>query len=67
MVGLLQPTVEEGYQLLPRPLGAQCQGYRVQTVDGVESEQHVVVLELVDEDGNRVQLVILVGLHVARL
>ena len=28
-VGLLQPTVEEGYELVSRPLGAQCQSYRV--------------------------------------
>lgn len=29
----------------------------------IQAEQHVVVLELVNEDGDRVQLVILVRLH----
>lgn len=37
-------TIEEGYELLPCTLGAECEGDGRETVDGVETEQDIVVL-----------------------
>ena len=54
-----KPTVEEGYQLISCALSAQCKSYGVETVNCVQSQDHIVVLELVDEDGNWVELVVL--------
>lgn len=66
-MGAWQRTVQEWYQLVPRPLRAQGQSYCVQAVNSVQSQHHIVMLQLVDEDGNRVELVILICLHDARV
>jgi hypothetical protein len=52
-------TVEEGYQLISCPLSAQCKSYGVQAVNRVQSQNHVIVLELVNEDGDWVEFVVL--------
>lgn len=52
-------TVEEGYELVPCALRAQCESYGVETVDGIQSQDDIVVLQLVDEDSDWVELVVL--------
>jgi hypothetical protein len=59
MAGESKLTVEEGYQLIPCPLSAQCKSYRVEAMNRVQSQNHIIVLQLVDEDGDRVELVVL--------
>jgi hypothetical protein len=56
-------TVQERYKLLPRPFSAQREGYGVQALDRIQSQHNVIVLQLVDKDGDRVELVVLIRLH----
>jgi len=37
-------TVEKGDELFPGPLGAQSEGDRAETVNGVQAEKDIVVL-----------------------
>ena len=53
-------TVEERNQLIPSPFGAQGKGYGRQTMDCVQSQEHIVVFKLIDQDGDWVELVGLV-------
>ena len=39
-------TIQEGYELVPCPLGAECEGNGRQAADGIESEEDVVVLDV---------------------
>lgn len=43
--GKLGPTVKKGDELLSRALSAECKGNGRQPVDGVETEENVVVLQ----------------------
>ena len=47
--------MEEGYQLVAGPLDAERDGDRAQPSDRVEPQLDVLILELVDEDGDRVE------------
>lgn len=38
-------TVEEGYKLISGPLGSKSKGNRGKAMYGVQSEDHIVVLE----------------------
>lgn len=43
--GGISPTIEKGNQFLARALSAQGEGNRRQTVDSIETEQDIIVLE----------------------
>jgi hypothetical protein len=49
-------TVEEGNEFVAGALWSEGESDGVEALDGVEPEGDVVVTELVDEDGDRVEL-----------
>ncbi len=65
LVLVVEAVLQEGDELVARALRAQGQGDGGEAVDGVEAKVHIVRLELVDQDGDRVQL--LVGIHLGQM
>lgn len=63
LVLVVERLVEEGDQLVARALWAERERDRRDAVDRVQAQSHVIRLELVDEDRNRIQL--LVVFHLA--
>lgn len=50
---VLRRTIEEGYQLIPRPLSSKGQGNGRQAADRVQSQQDVIVLQIKHQPGER--------------
>jgi hypothetical protein len=59
-------TVQEGDELLSCSLRAQGKSYRVEAVDGIQSQNDIVVLQFVNEHSDWVELVVLVRFHGGR-
>jgi hypothetical protein len=61
LVLIVEAVLQEGHKLVARALRAERKGNGADAVDGVEPQRDVVGLELVDQNGDRVER--LVGLH----
>jgi hypothetical protein len=56
-------TIQERNQLISCPVCAEGKSYRVEAVNSVQPQDHIVVLQFINEHGDWVELVILVRFH----